>query len=693
MKYNKKILNIVEYTSIAGSAIGTVAAIATQQAVYAVAPLTLALSFNVINRNRFQQRLQQQVKTTDTAVQNQLQSLKQKIQTLPSVANLNPITQSLEQLQQQTEVLTKCLDTPVKPMEIEELREVPELNSITESLQKLEQTTKTLIQRFETRAEVQNVANLTGQLKTLEARLALVPEPVDLSEIEAKLSALETQLPQVFQISQQLQALPPSFDLSALEQRITQQQVQYDRVVQHVQAEIKRLSEITAIANQHIDNLPPVDLSRIEEAISSLRTQLSDLKQQFSSRLEPSEIERLNRAIVFTNERIDNLPPLPEPVDLSEIEQVNTKFEQLAHNFQTVNKWELEIEKLKELYIAFNQITEMRQDIENLDVSTSDLHDATWQLTNKVSKVIAQLDEYVQLFSKIPGQIEGIERLNSELEKRTELLDERTLNLSQMEDKLEDVRQVTNRLNQKTERLLNRTNNFEKMLSNLQQSTTHYAKAEDIQKMLTTLSEETTGQVNSVVEQKLAGINRLLKKIQPQYEYKLVYDRTESRALLLKATREVKERLILVCPWLHWGIRGNDGELIRYFRALLQRQSRIDIGWGHKTDMEDEDFRNSSAPTRHRFTTLFNMYSALEDLEKMEKHYPNRLKLKLLGTHEKFLVCDRSWAMLGSHNFLSSGDKSKERELGLLTNNPRIIQDLISRFDSAEDLEKTTAKV
>ncbi|MBR8833365.1 MAG: hypothetical protein DSM106950_04800 [Stigonema ocellatum SAG 48.90 = DSM 106950] len=62
--------------------------------------------------------------------------------------------------------------------------------------------------------------------------------------------------------------------------------------------------------------------------------------------------------------------------------------------------------------------------------------------------------------------------------------------------------------------------------------------------------------------------------------------------------------------------------------------------------------------------------------------------MKLLGTHEKFLVCDRSWAMLGSHNFLTSGDSGSEREVGLRTNDPRIIEELISRFERAKNLEE-----
>jgi phosphatidylserine/phosphatidylglycerophosphate/cardiolipin synthase-like enzyme len=60
------------------------------------------------------------------------------------------------------------------------------------------------------------------------------------------------------------------------------------------------------------------------------------------------------------------------------------------------------------------------------------------------------------------------------------------------------------------------------------------------------------------------------------------------------------------------------------------------------------------------------------------------LKLKILGTHEKFLVCDRQFAMLGSHNYLTSDTKSSEREIGLKTDSPELIDKLIEIFDRAE---------
>lgn len=181
---------------------------------------------------------------------------------------------------------------------------------------------------------------------------------------------------------------------------------------------------------------------------------------------------------------------------------------------------------------------------------------------------------------------------------------------------------------------------------------------------LTTGSDETVGrQVNEINEQ--------LKKLQPSYEYKLVIDRVGSREVLEKALDETQNRLIIVCPWLSkYSI---DRQLINKLTALLHLHQGvlIDIGWGNLRDF------NNGGLGRGR------NYNALDDLRQLERQYPNRLRLKLLGTHEKFLVCDHTFAMLGSHNVLTSGTSSAEREVGLYSTDQRIIQDLTARFDNA----------
>lgn len=147
-----------------------------------------------------------------------------------------------------------------------------------------------------------------------------------------------------------------------------------------------------------------------------------------------------------------------------------------------------------------------------------------------------------------------------------------------------------------------------------------------------------------------------------------MFDRAGSRAVLLQALEQAQEQLIIVCPWLNRN--SIDADLIQKFRDCLNRNCRIEIGWGHLSD-------------RSRIGIGWR-YNALPALKQMEQDCPGFFSLKLLGTHEKFLVCDSTFVMLGSHNILTSSVQSAEREVGIRTTDPYIIQELIERFENAQ---------
>lgn len=164
-------------------------------------------------------------------------------------------------------------------------------------------------------------------------------------------------------------------------------------------------------------------------------------------------------------------------------------------------------------------------------------------------------------------------------------------------------------------------------------------------------------------------------------DLQLVINRNESRTLLLEALDKTEEFLIIVCPWLtEFAI---DRQLLEKFRVLLKRGSRIAVGWGYLGDLIQDDQRQ---------VTLQNLvsswkYKALPMLKKLEQTFPGQVELKLLGTHEKYFVCDRKFAVLGSHNILTSNAKGEEREIGLRISQPWVIANLIDRFVSAQPWE------
>ncbi|MEQ9484317.1 hypothetical protein [Coleofasciculus sp. F4-SAH-05] len=72
---NSHWLKITEYLFLAGSGLGTVIAAATQQAVYAAAPITITLGLNLANRGRFDQKTHPQTETAIALLQQQVTNL------------------------------------------------------------------------------------------------------------------------------------------------------------------------------------------------------------------------------------------------------------------------------------------------------------------------------------------------------------------------------------------------------------------------------------------------------------------------------------------------------------------------------------------------------------------------------------------------------------------------------------------
>ena len=203
----------------------------------------------------------------------------------------------------------------------------------------------------------------------------------------------------------------------------------------------------------------------------------------------------------------------------------------------------------------------------------------------------------------------------------------------------------------------------------------------ELQQQLDKLSESHGNllEQNKRIEQKLDNLKSLLENkpntitsqvdeaIDKQYEDPLVFNRPHSRKVLSDALENVQERLILVCPWLtSWAT----AVVIEKCEELIKRGVRIDIGWGKLEDL-----------ARDQIDTFW--YGALPKLRELQNEHPDLLNLKKLGTHEKFLVCDNKFAMLGSHNFLTSKESSPEFEVGILIEDTNTIQKLINRFDES----------
>lgn len=158
----------------------------------------------------------------------------------------------------------------------------------------------------------------------------------------------------------------------------------------------------------------------------------------------------------------------------------------------------------------------------------------------------------------------------------------------------------------------------------------------------------------------------------------LVYDAEKSREVLMQALEQSKDRLIMVCPWLRKNVV--DKDIVSSIVNLLISKVRIDIGWGYTADFKDKVL------SEQYFLNLIenDNYNGLKDIYNLETRFEKYFKLKFLGTHEKYLVCDDKFAMLGSHNFLSSRGRMKVKEIGVYTTDKNIIEQLIEHYDNSK---------
>lgn len=220
----------------------------------------------------------------------------------------------------------------------------------------------------------------------------------------------------------------------------------------------------------------------------------------------------------------------------------------------------------------------------------------------------------------------------------------------------------------------------------------------------------------------IAGHSRyieLIDSIIAQYhEHILISDRDESNNFLLRVLggepqvkncnqfseiEPAQSYLVMVCPWLSeyvFGTKEDRSYICYLIENLLKRGVEIHIGYGYLNHVT-WDARKSKSVTADNYLELvekqnqnnLSMHLGLEPLTELSKQYSN-LKLKFMCSHEKYLICDGNFAVIGSHNFLSSvpSKYSVDRESAILTYDPKIVELLRQRYVSTEEIGKPILK-
>lgn len=529
----------------------------------------------------------------------------------------------------------------------------------------------------------EQIERLSQTVENLHLHLEQQPQPFNSTEIEQKVEALNHR---VEEVEQQITPLvDPAFAgwIQTLEVEVTalQQQVQTALSCQsfeewqqkHVVPLKGMIKDLTSRVDGFNDRIGVQFVQPMKASLSALMHQLQLVKQ---------EVEGLHTSQAALRDRSQSLDLLKE-----QVQTLGTKFEQISEGIQGLNPMKMALAALD------RQFKGVRQQVDGLDASYATLHNQAQKL-DSVEEQVQSLTAGFELFNEKVLSLEpaksSLMALDQQFEEVKQQLDDLDASFATLHDRtrlVDQVKEQVQKLETTTQGLGDRIQVLEPMHNQVAHLIAKSARIDEIEEMIEKLFKQFEGQVGESINLHVDAINQQLQQVQRNFEYKLVSNRKESRQQLLKALDECTEHLIMVCPWLC--ARALNPDVTERLETLLEGGRRVDIGWGSQSDLDQvganrERLKGLDAPRAWKYT-------ALADLERLEGSYRQTLQLKLLGTHEKYLVCDRKFAVVGSHNFLTSGGERREREVGLYTTDPRLIDNLIQRFEEADNLEQSPA--
>lgn len=337
-----------------GSGMGTIAAIASQQAVYSAAPVSALLLLNLLNHRRLERTAQA---TTDTAIAQLDQkfaatvtTLQQQVQSLPSPLHLASLRKDLQNRQQES-----VADLERRLRQLSEMANRPEVRSLPEEVLQLREQYTILMH---------SLGNVREGLNRLNQATPSTALETDLAQLKADLAALKRNLPttiptealgryreleeQIKHLNRRLNKLPAPFDGNFLKQDIESLiklvgDLVTRRDLARVEAQVERLTqknegiEQTLSSQKTVTTILKKEMTVVASKLGALEEQLDALP---SAPVAPTGLETL---VATVNSLEQQVSQLPQPTDLvnlrAEVQQLVTgHVGQLQHHLETVQQ-------------------------------------------------------------------------------------------------------------------------------------------------------------------------------------------------------------------------------------------------------------------------------------------------------------------------------------------------------------------
>lgn len=360
---NHRWLSVAEYIMLAGSGAGAVATAASQQVLYAAAPLSALVVLNVLNHRRLelvtQQTTEVAVSQLDQKLSNTLSTLQQQVQALPSPLHLaslrkdlqtrnqnafNELTQRVQQVQQDA----AQAEWHSLPEEMAQLREqyltlAHSIAGVKESLSRLNTVNRT-----------ENVETELGQLRTELSHLRSNLQTVGSDQ---KLNQYRALQDQINHINRRLNKLPAPFDATALRQDVEALiRAVGDAVPRRDLARLEARLQDLAEQNDEIEQtIVPVRVvtNILRKQVDTVSTRLNVFEEMFnptSTRLaaiQPDVIGTLEATVNTLEHRVNQLPDSSDLTNLrAELQGlVSNHLGQLQQQFTAVQQHTQELDQ------------------------------------------------------------------------------------------------------------------------------------------------------------------------------------------------------------------------------------------------------------------------------------------------------------------------------------------------------------